>query len=226
MHPLNFFRFFPHHTYDNANAPERARSRLIGDTIFGIAASALSLLGANLVERDSPGFAAVLRCVPALAAAIWIIRRLSCGRPGYQAVHEEYHTPTMRHETVHVHTPTYVPTPTYVHRPPIYVPPIVNQPTVHQPMYTLPSHRPGGIHPSYGQSHTTYSAPNFPSPGLNPLPSSRPNPNGMHALPPHRVSFPSVTSTPTSSVTFTPQHHVPPPNGSANQPMFGLATHR
>ncbi|WP_068467752.1 hypothetical protein [Candidatus Protochlamydia phocaeensis] len=229
MHPLNFFRFFPHHTYDNANTPERARSRLIGDTIFGIAASAFSLLGANLVERDSPGFAAVLRCVPALAAAIWIIRRLSCGRPDYQGVNEQYHTPTYVHETIHVPTPSYVSTPTYVHRPPVYVPPpVISLPMVHQPMYTLPHQRPGAIHPPHGQSHTTYSAPSFPSPNLNPLPSSRTHLNGMHDLPTQRVNFPSVTPTPPRNVTFTPQHQAPVPssNAAANQPMFNLARRR
>ncbi len=75
---VNFYCRRLFNPVNNAQEVGRGSSAIL-DTIVAVALSALSLTFANEIEREIPILAVLLRCVPAVAAFIWIFRRYQGG---------------------------------------------------------------------------------------------------------------------------------------------------
>lgn len=68
---------------------------LFSDTIISVALSALALVAANMFDRNSPGLAALLRCVPVGITLVWLFKRCCPQGNGYMYHHHYPATPVM-----------------------------------------------------------------------------------------------------------------------------------
>ncbi|CAF23498.1 hypothetical protein [Candidatus Protochlamydia amoebophila] len=71
MDPINIFR-----SWTTTHRNDFPSHTIVTDAIMAVATSVISLAFADAYQRQSPQFSAILRIVPVIAVAVWVIRRL------------------------------------------------------------------------------------------------------------------------------------------------------
>ncbi|CUI16961.1 hypothetical protein PNK_1348 [Candidatus Protochlamydia naegleriophila] len=131
MNPLNFFR----PVYQPFVGLQQNRySHLVKDTVVAVAASVFALIGAQALQGQAPGFAAVLSVVPCIAGVIWLLRRSSSSfRHGH---HHPLNPPVIVYQPPGYQPRQFTP-PAAVYPQPTFTP----RPQPQQPMRQLPQTR-------------------------------------------------------------------------------------
>ncbi len=224
---------------------------VLRDTIVGIALSVFALIGANALDRDAPVLAALLRCVPAGMALIWLFRRCQCGQNGF-GNHFNYHYQNAGYQQQYApqqnlvpppaqpyynwfwRNPVMYPAPAFRAAPPPPPPPPIYQqraprfpPVMRAP--AQPPHQPMHPAPAFRQQPLPHHAP----PSFHPVPP----PFRQHGAPHHHAAphFPPVLKAPANRGGFPPvmrapaqpMHAAPQSRGRGNEPpMFPAAKTR
>ena len=205
----------------------------LGDTIIMVALGAIALVGANACDRDAPGLAVLLRCVPVGLTLIWLFKRC-CPAGSFGQGYVPYHpqpAPIIIQQPspqpwwqgnwfgrnlwpapVHRHQPQFVPqqVPVYVPQPPPHVhPPMGGFPAVMRApaQQQVPVYVPPQPHP---QSQTNYShmqpGPAFPA--VQRTPAQQTGFPQVYKAPAQQTGFPQVQRFPAQPVGQT-MHQAP-----------------
>jgi hypothetical protein len=78
---VSFIRGWLNPTFQRGHQPQS--SSIINDMVVTVALSVLALMTANVFDREAPGLAALLRCVPIGVSLIWLFKRCGLDSDGY-----------------------------------------------------------------------------------------------------------------------------------------------
>lgn len=205
--------------YPASQPGQNQSSSVLSETIIMIALSALSLIGANSMDREAPGLAVLLRLVPVGLTLIWLFRRCLPNDGAFGQGYNHQPAPIILPQPVqqpyqpywnwgnwfgrtHYQAPVYNnPQPVYHNPPPpVYVPPV--QPFV--PQQAHPQSKTNYSHAQPAAFPHVVPAPAQPG-GFPQVPRGNGNPGAFpKVVPAHPQSggFPPVQQTPA---------YVPPP---------------